>query len=83
MMKYKKLLAFHCLHDPLASLEPIIAMAKSTEWLLEIRVLNLVSPILTMTASQTPEYDSGTDIMNNLKKLMKEKEFFRVYLIHC
>ncbi len=56
-MKYKNLLALHCLHDPITSLKPAIAFAKEMRAKLEIRVLNQAIQMGTIVAMQSPNYD--------------------------
>lgn len=56
-MNYKNLLALHSVQDRIDSLEPMVSLARQFDAYLEVSVVNLASPIPTMTFIQDPYYD--------------------------
>lgn len=74
-MKYKNILALHCLHDPITSLKPVIAIAKDMRAKLEILVLNQAIPFGVMVSMQNPNYDwskSTTDSFDETERKVEE-----------
>ena len=67
-MNYKNLLALHSVHDRIDSLEPMVSLARQFDAFLEVLVLNLASPIPTMTFIQDPYYDWS----NNFSGVIEE-----------
>ncbi len=68
MMNYKNLLALHSVHDRIDSLKPMVSLARRFDAQLDVLVLNLASPIPTMTFIQDPYYDWT----NNFSAVMEE-----------
>lgn len=69
-MNYKNLLALHSVHDRIDSLEPMVSLARQFDAYLEVLVLNLASPIPTMTFIQDPYYDWS----NNFSGVIEEND---------
>ncbi len=67
-MNYKNLLALHSVQDRIDSLEPMVSLARQFDAHLEVLVLNLASPIPTMTFIQDPYYDWS----NNFSGVIEE-----------
>lgn len=67
-MNYKNLLALHSVQDHIDSLEPMVSLARQFDAHLEVLVLNLASPIPTMTFIQDPYYDWS----NNFTEVLEE-----------
>jgi len=57
-MSYKTLLALHAGDDPPSHLAPVAALARAYGAHVDVRVLNLVTPIPTMTYIQDPKVES-------------------------
>ncbi|NND90096.1 MAG: universal stress protein [Granulosicoccus sp.] len=56
-MQYRNFLAIHSIQDTIESLSPAVSMARHYGAHLEILVLNLASPVPTMTFIQNPDFD--------------------------
>lgn len=79
-MSYKTLLAIHPTHDPLKRLDPMIQFARSLGAQLHVLVLNLATPIPTMTYVQNPEYDWGEGFRQRLHETAECEDAVRGYL---
>ncbi len=67
-MNYKNLLVLHSVQDRIDSLEPMVSLARQFDAHLEVLVINLASPIPTMTFIQDPYYDWS----NNFSGVIEE-----------
>ena len=70
-MIYKNLLVLHCLHDPITSLEPAIAIAKELRAKLEIRILNQSLSYGVMVSMQNPNYDWSKSVADDFDETEK------------
>lgn len=79
-MKYNTLLALHNSQDPMESLESAVALAISMQAHLEIRVLNMASPMPRMALNTNNIYDWGESLSEIVGKTEKRVNEIKIWL---
>ena len=80
MMNYKNLLALHSVQDRIDSLEPMVSLARQFDAYLEVLVLNLASPMPTMTFIQDPYYDWSNNFSGVIEENNQRVKDIRAWL---